>query len=116
MPSRSATLTSAASARSIGRSAYLIMSSRMRGMSTRSRVRSRGRTGLGQFHLGQDVGHVGETPAAVFPGQSQAEHAFPGPELQDFPGELGLPVQPGGQFFHFPGQALRLFLDPLMFR
>ncbi len=55
----------------------------------------RSRTGLGQLHLGQDVGHIIQALAAVFPGESQAEHACFGPELQDFPGKLGLPVQPG---------------------
>ena len=76
----------------------------------------RSRAGLGQLHLGQDIGHIIQTLAAVFPGESHAEHAFPGPELQDFPGKLSLPIKPGGQAFHFPGQVLRLFLDPLLFR
>ena len=76
----------------------------------------RSRAGLGQLHLGQDIGHVIQALAAVFPGESQAEHAFPGPELEDLPGKLGFPVQSGGQVFHFPGQTLRLFLDPLLFR
>ena len=76
----------------------------------------RSRAGLGQLHLGQDVGHIIQALAAVFPGQRQAEHAALGPKLQDLPGKLGLPVKPGGQVLHFPGQALRLFLDPLLFR